>query len=226
MKIMIIGLGNFGSALAVKLTHFGHEVIGIDRNRHKTESIKDDVTTVISMDIAEKAAVSQLPVADMDVIVISIGENLGDSVIATALLKDNGAKRICCRAINETHFSILMNMGLSHIFTPEVDAANNSVSTVLFELVHSAYVISDNYKVCEIYVPHRYVGLKVKDLSLSQFNLQLLLVRKAKRELHPMYMVKMEFDDKLPQDTEIILKKDDLLVVFGLKKDVDKFVVI
>jgi trk system potassium uptake protein TrkA len=226
MKIMIIGLGNFGSALAVKLTHFGHEVIGIDRNRHKTESIKDDVTTVISMDIAEKAAVSQLPVADMDVIVISIGENLGDSVIATALLKDNGAKRICCRAINETHFSILMNMGLSHIFTPEVDAANNSVSTVLFELVHSAYVISDNYKVCEIYVPHRYVGLKVKDLSLSQFNLQLLLVRKAKRELHPMYMVKMEFDDKLPQETEIILKKDDLLVVFGLKKDVDKFVVI
>ncbi|PKP01700.1 MAG: potassium transporter TrkA, partial [Bacteroidetes bacterium HGW-Bacteroidetes-6] len=148
MKIMIIGLGNFGSALAVKLTSFGHEVIGIDRNRHKTESVKDSVTTVISMDITENSAVAQLPVSDMDVIVISIGENLGDSVIATALLKDNGARRICCRAINETHFSILLNMGVEHIFTPEVDAANNSISTILFDLVHTAYVISDCYKVC------------------------------------------------------------------------------
>ncbi len=226
MKIMIIGLGNFGSALALKLTRFGHEVIGIDRSRHKTESIKDSVTTVITMDITEKAAVAQLPVADMDVIVISIGENLGDSVIATALLKDNGARRICCRAITETHFSILMNMGVSHIFTPEVDAANNSVSTVLFELVHTAYVVSDLYKACEIYVPHRFVGLMVKDLTLKNYGIDLLLVRKAKRELHPQFMVKMEFDDLKPAEADFLLRKDDLLVVFGLKKDIDRFLAI
>jgi trk system potassium uptake protein TrkA len=226
MKIMIIGLGNFGSALAVKLTSFGHEVIGIDRNRHKTESVKDSVTTVISMDITENSAVAQLPVSDMDVIVISIGENLGDSVIATALLKDNGARRICCRAINETHFSILLNMGVEHIFTPEVDAANNSISTILFDLVHTAYVISDCYKVCELYVPARFVGLKIKDISLAQHNIQLLLIRKPKGLLHPKYMSKIEFDDHLPAEIDAILQKDDLLVVFGLKKDIDKFVVI
>ena len=160
----------------------------------------------------------------MDVIVISIGENLGDSVIATALLKDNGAKRICCRAISETHFSILMNMGVHHIFTPEVDAASNSVSTVLFELVHTAYVISDDYKVCEIYVPKRFVGLKVKDLTLDSYSLKLLLFRQAKSELHPQYMVKMIFDDIIEKYNDIVMKKDDLLVVFGLKKNIDKFV--
>jgi len=224
MKIMVIGLGNFGTALAVKLTQFGNEVIGIDRSRHKTESIKEFVTTVVTVDITEASAVAQLPVSEMDVIVISIGENLGDSVIATALLKDNGAKRVCCRAISETHFSILMNMGVSHIFTPEVDAANNSVSTVLFELVHTAYVISDLYKVCEIYVPKRYVGLKVKDLTLKNHNLQLLLFRQAKSELHPKYMVKMIFEDRISGYEDAILKKDDLLVVFGTKKDIDRFV--
>ncbi|KAF5038531.1 TrkA-N domain protein [anaerobic digester metagenome] len=224
MKIMVIGLGNFGTALAIKLTRFGNEVIGIDRSRHKTESIKEFVTTVVTVDITEASAVAQLPVEEMDVIVISIGENLGDSVIATALLKDNGAKRICCRAISETHFSILMNMGVHHIFTPEVDAASNSVSTVLFELVHTAYVISDDYKVCEIYVPKRFVGLKVKDLTLNTHNLKLLLFRQAKSELHPQYMVKMIFEDKVKDYDEIIMKKDDLLVLFGLKKDLDRFV--
>lgn len=223
MKIMVVGLGNFGSALAIMLTRAGNEVVGIDRNKHKTESIKDSVNTVITMDITEKAAVEQLPVSEMDVVVISIGENLGDSVIATTLLKDQGAKRICCRAISEIHFSILMNMGVHHIFTPEIDAANNSVSTILYEKVHTAYVISDDYKACEIYVPKRFIGLKVKDLTLSSYGLKLLLFRKAKSELHPQYMVKMIFEDKESGYDDIIMKKDDILVLFGRKKDIDKF---
>ncbi|MBN2728788.1 MAG: TrkA family potassium uptake protein [Bacteroidales bacterium] len=223
MKIMIVGLGNFGSALAVKLNRFGHEVIGIDRSRHKTESIKDFVNTVVTMDITEKPAIAQLPINDMDVIVISIGENLGDSVIATALLKDYNAKRIICRAISETHFNILEKMGIDHIITPEVDAANNSVSTVLYEMVHSAYVISDNYKVCEMFVPERFLGLKVSDLTFNNYNIQLLLIRKAKGKLHPKYMMKVEFDDLLPSEIDYVLSKDDLLVVFGLKKNIDKY---
>jgi hypothetical protein len=70
------------------------------------------------------------------------------------------------------------------------------------------------------------VGLKIKDISLAQHNIQLLLIRKPKGLLHPKYMSKIEFDDHLPAEIDAILQKDDLLVVFGLKKDIDKFVVI
>ncbi|MEQ8576912.1 MAG: NAD-binding protein, partial [Fulvivirga sp.] len=34
MKFIIVGLGNFGSALALKLVEEGHEVIGIDTNQN------------------------------------------------------------------------------------------------------------------------------------------------------------------------------------------------
>lgn len=37
MKFIIIGLGNFGFALAEKLTQQGHEVIGVDKNIDKIE---------------------------------------------------------------------------------------------------------------------------------------------------------------------------------------------
>ena len=56
---MVIGLGNFGTALAVKLTRLGNEVIGIDEVS-KTESIKEYVTTVVTVDITEASAVAQL----------------------------------------------------------------------------------------------------------------------------------------------------------------------
>ena len=44
MKIIIIGLGNFGSAVAIKLAALGHEVIGVDSQIHRVENIKDKIT--------------------------------------------------------------------------------------------------------------------------------------------------------------------------------------
>ena len=41
MKFLIIGLGNFGTSLAEKLTQMGHEVIGVDKQIEKIEAIKD-----------------------------------------------------------------------------------------------------------------------------------------------------------------------------------------
>jgi len=41
MKFIIIGLGNFGSSLATKLTQMGHEVIAVDKQMEKIETIKD-----------------------------------------------------------------------------------------------------------------------------------------------------------------------------------------
>ena len=50
MKFTIIGLGNFGFALAEKLAQLGHEVIGVDKNIEKVEEIKDKITHAICLD--------------------------------------------------------------------------------------------------------------------------------------------------------------------------------
>ena len=44
MKHIIIGLGNFGGSLALKLTGQGHDVIGVDRNMQKVDFYKDRIT--------------------------------------------------------------------------------------------------------------------------------------------------------------------------------------
>ena len=46
MKYIIIGLGNFGSSLAQKLTALNNEVIGVDIRMDRIESIKDKITHV------------------------------------------------------------------------------------------------------------------------------------------------------------------------------------
>ena len=47
MKYIIVGLGNFGSSLATKLTSQGHEVIGIDIDMDKVERYKESISHTI-----------------------------------------------------------------------------------------------------------------------------------------------------------------------------------
>ena len=53
-RYAVIGLGQFGRAIATALAAKGGEVIAIDNNQNHIESIKDDVAHAITMDSTDK----------------------------------------------------------------------------------------------------------------------------------------------------------------------------
>lgn len=223
MKILVIGLGNFGSTLAIKLSAMRHEVMGVDKVRHRTEAVKDLVDTVISMDIAERAAIEQLPVNEMDIVIVAIGEHIGNNVVVTSLLKDAGAKIIICRAISDPHYSILSRIGVDKIITPETDAAENLLNQIINLSVSRSLNISNEYATYEIILPERYIGLNFESLSHARFNLQILLYRKLKKKRQ--VGKSDEFQDFLPDEfSGKELSKGDLMVLFGRKQDLEKYI--
>ena len=82
MKAIIFGLGNFGRSLAIKLTNLRHEVIGVDSKIDLVEDLKDHLTIAICLDSTDERAVSSLPLRDVDVAIVAIGENEGASQAA------------------------------------------------------------------------------------------------------------------------------------------------
>lgn len=62
MKFIVLGLGNFGSELSIKLTELGHEVIGVDSNMKRVEFLQDSITHTICMDTTDESAIKSLPV--------------------------------------------------------------------------------------------------------------------------------------------------------------------
>ncbi|MDE6303658.1 MAG: NAD-binding protein, partial [Paramuribaculum sp.] len=87
MRYLIIGLGIYGANLAVDLTKMGHEVIGADISAPLVESIKDYVSTAYILDSTDKSALSALPLNNVDLVIVAIGENFGASIRTVALLK-------------------------------------------------------------------------------------------------------------------------------------------
>ena len=107
MRYLIIGLGIYGTNLAKDLTDLGHEVIGADIKAPNVDAIKDYIATAYIIDSTEESAIGVLPLKNVDLVIVTIGENFGASIKTVALLRKMGVRNIYARAIDELHRAIL-----------------------------------------------------------------------------------------------------------------------
>ncbi|MFH1120150.1 MAG: TrkA family potassium uptake protein [Bacteroidota bacterium] len=222
MKFIVIGLGNFGSALSSRLTSMGHEVIGIDGNRQKTEIFKDVITQTICLDCTNEQALSTLPLKECDYAIVTIGEDFGASVMTTALLKQAGVKKLVSRAISPLHYKVIETLGVDLILQPEYEAASRFADSILFSGVSNSFDITDDYKIIEARLPDRYIGLKLSEADFTNRYSLLVLTVIRKEESRSVFgqVQKTRKSLGLPS-AELILKKDDQVVLFGKLKDIE-----
>lgn len=138
MRYLIIGLGIYGSNLAVDLANMGHEVIGADINPSLVENIKDNISTAYIIDSTDETSLSVLPLKNVDLVIVAIGENFGASVRTVAVLKKLQVPHIFARAIDSLHESILRSFDIDRILTPEQRAAKD----LMYEMELGSHVAS------------------------------------------------------------------------------------
>lgn len=223
MKFIIIGLGNFGSSLAAKLTSMGHEVIGIDGNREKTEIFKDVITQTICLDCTSERALATLPLKECDYAIVTIGEDFGASVMTTALLKQAGVKKIVSRAINPLHHKVIEALGVDLILHPEYDAASRFADSILFSGLNNSYDITDEYKIIEARLPDRYDGMLLSEVDFSKRHSLLILTIIRTEESKSIFgQVQRKKKSLGLPSADSKLQKGDLIVLFGKLKDIEK----
>ena len=81
-RFAVIGLGQFGSAIAKNLSNRGAEVLAIDLSLEKVEGIKDEVSHAVALDATDKKALLSQNIQDVDAVVVT----LIWTVIATYLI--------------------------------------------------------------------------------------------------------------------------------------------
>lgn len=216
MKFIIIGLGNFGSSLAIHLTSLGHEVIGVDGNELKIENFKDQITQTVCLDCVNEPALRTLPLSECDYAVVAIGEDFGASVMATALLKKIGATRIISRAINPVHQTVVETLGVDMVILPELDSAIRLADRLVYTGTDNSYLITSNYKIIEYEVPARYVGFTLGEIRLeANYNLQPVTIIKKKETKTIFGQVNSERTSTGLITGNEILQKGDILMLFG-----------
>lgn len=177
MRYLVIGLGIYGANLARDLVAQGHEVIGADSSRVTVDAIKDYITTAYIIDTTEEAALGVLPLRNIDLVIVAIGENFGASVKTVALLKKAGVKKIYARAIDPLHESILESFKVDRILRPEQRAALDLTHEMALGTDVEAMRLTDDSYILKFKAPKFLTGLDYADLALDkQFGLRLVAV--------------------------------------------------
>lgn len=168
MRYLIIGLGIYGSNLAVDLTNMGHEVIGADVNASLVESIKDYISTAYIIDSTDEISLSVLPLKNVDLVIVAIGENFGASIRTVALLKKSGVAHIYARAIDKLHESILEGFDIDRILTPEQRAAADLVHEMALGSEIESMQIDEESYILKFTVPDYFIGLRYSALDMER----------------------------------------------------------
>lgn len=224
MKYIIVGIGNFGGYLAKRLTNLGHEVIGVDSNESKIESIKDSITHSIVMDATDQAAVKNLPLKETDVVIIAIGEDVGSSIMSTAIFKQLKSKRIIARAINDLHETVIQAIGVDEIIHPEEETADRLSKRLEMKGVLDSLEISDEYNIVEVKVPPRYVGMSVAKADIrKEFYLNILTIIKIEQKKN-LLGINTPYKNVIGVVTpEYAFEAEDILLLFGKIKNIQDF---
>ncbi|MDD4848029.1 MAG: TrkA family potassium uptake protein [Bacteroidales bacterium] len=221
MKYLIIGLGNYGRVLAEELSALGHEVIGVDNNEHNINALKDKIAVSYLIDATQEMSLSVLPLNAVDVVIVSIGENLDASIRIIALLKKKKVEHLYARAIDSTHKAILEAFDVEKILTPEEDAARNIAHLVDFGTEVDSLSLGDHFHVMRFKVPKKLFGFYIKDLELEKkFHLNVIALRHSIIDKNSLGMITKQFQTL---SNELInsekLADGDELVCFGAYKD-------
>lgn len=177
MRYIIIGLGIYGTNLALDLTALGHEVVGADRNETLVDAIKDNISTAYILDATDPTSLQMLPLDNSDVVIVAIGENFGANIKIVALLKTLGVKHIYARAADSLHQSILEGFGIDRILTPEQSAASRLVEEMSLGGDVTSLNVCKGVKVMKFPAPDAFIGLKYADLNLEKdYHLRLIAV--------------------------------------------------
>ena len=89
----IIGLGRFGSALAVELAKSGAEPLVIDGNEEKVREMREYTENAFVVNSFDKKTLSETGIQNCDVVVVCIGEKMDTSILTTLNVVSLGVRR-------------------------------------------------------------------------------------------------------------------------------------
>jgi trk system potassium uptake protein TrkA len=175
----VIGLGRFGSAVATTLAEMGQEVIGIDRSEENVRQLADVMSQAIELDAIDEKALRAAGFAEVDVAVISIGENIEASLLIVMIVKELGVKTIIAKATTPLHGRILERLGVNRVIFPEREMAARVAHSLVVPNVLDYIELSRDFSIIELPAPAPFVGRTLRQLELRpRYGLTLIAIKR------------------------------------------------
>jgi len=172
--IAVIGLGKFGFYLAKNLSRQKYNVIAIDNNQQRVQQISDFIDHAYILDATNKNALEEAGVTDLDIVIVSIGENIEASILTVMALKDLGNKRVVAKAVSTTHGEILSKIGVSKVMHPEKIAGRALMKSLIGDLNVEKVDLSNSMRILTFKLPSHWKKKSIQELINTDKSVKLI----------------------------------------------------
>jgi trk system potassium uptake protein TrkA len=212
-RFAVIGLGRFGMDLVKELSGEGVELIAIDRKAQLVNEVVNLVAVAVAFDATNKNALIEHGLRDVDVAVVSIGEDFESNILTALLLKEIGVKNVIARAMSKTQANILQHLGIDEIINPEEDAAHRLAKRLARPNLMDFIELAEHHVIVQMKAPPHFVGKSLIDLDIRRrYNVNLVAIKRGKKGSKDIINV---------PHAEDVIEQDDVLLVVGRDKNVD-----
>ncbi len=210
-KFAVVGVGRFGSHLAMRLYELGNDVLAVDSEGEILQSIRDRVSQVAEVDVRDKAQLRALGLKDFDMVIISVGERLEASILAALYCKELGV-RVVARAVNSDHGKILGALGVDEVVYPERDMAVRLAERLSSGNLLDYISLGPEFSIIELAAPESFVGHTLAELNIRQrYHVHVIAIRDVLKD-----------ELALAPAADVAIRDTDVLVLLGRTEDLER----
>lgn len=210
--VAVLGLGRFGTALAVELARGGTEVLAVDSRPDIVQRLSGQLGQVVVADTTDADALTEIGVPDFGRVVVAIGNDLEASILTTALLTELGVPDIWAKAVSRQQATILERIGAHHVVFPEADMGERIAHLVAGRLLDWVE-LDPQWVFAKTRPPRQIVGVPLGQTGL--------------RRKHRVTVVSVKPEDGASYthaDYDTVLTYGSVVVIAGRPADVERFV--
>ena len=156
-QFAVLGLGSFGSSVALTLENMGCDVLVVDESYEKVQEISDKVSYAVKADVSEPDALQALGGRNLDGVVVAISESLEARI-----------PLVVAKAKDKLQGAILQRVGADRIVYPEIEMGSRVAKSLVSKEFVDWISLSNDYSMVEIVVPQNWVGKSLVDLGVRE----------------------------------------------------------
>ena len=167
-SVLLIGLGRFGTNVAIKLNELGHEVMAVDCDEERVDDILPIVTNAQIGDSTNEDFLETLGIQNYDVCIVSIAHSFQSSLETTSLLKEMGAQFVVARAESDIQKKFLLRNGADEVVYPEAQMARWAAMRYSADHILDYIELDEDHSIVEVSMPRNWVGKTLGQLDVRR----------------------------------------------------------
>lgn len=206
----VIGLGRFGTALAMMLAKADKEVIVIDQDENKVRELRQYTEYAFVVSDLSMETLREIGIQNCDVVIVCIGEKVDVSILATMRVIELGVQRVIAKALSQEQGTVLKKIGAEVVY-PERDMALRVGKQLLSNNFLDYIMLDSSVEIRQIAATGNMIGHSIREMDIRRkYGLNMIAVKNGNETVI----------EVLP---DYCFKRGDIIVVIGKIGNLDKF---